>query len=90
MTSYEFEVAAKNAVIDAILSLYDEEYTVRDIHVVWLTHVLGFKKCVLADCGPNTRLYEVTYSPAKDEMYVDVYQKRKNICIGADSFKTTP
>ena len=42
MTSYEFEVAAKNAVIDIFNDL-----RIEDIQLVWFTHTLGNKKCCL-------------------------------------------
>lgn len=36
MTSYEFEVAAKNAVVDLI-----DGATVQDLQLVWFSHTLG-------------------------------------------------
>ena len=78
MTSYEFEVAAKNAVIKCIKEHHGERYTIEDINMVWFAHVLGNKKAILIDNGKNDRLYEVTYNATKDELYVDEYSKLNN------------
>lgn len=78
MTSYEFEVAAKNAVIAVIQQEYDDEYNIPQIQMVWFAHVLGNKKAILIDNGMNMRMYEVTYNREKNELYVDVYEKQHN------------
>ena len=81
MTTYLFEVAAKNAVIDLVAKKYHEDFLIEDISVVWMTHVLAFKKAVLIDNGENDRMYEVTYNWEKDEMYVDIYEKQHNAVV---------
>ena len=81
MTSYEFEVAAKNAVIKVIKEQFGEEYNITQINMVWFAHLLGFKKGILIDPGKNTRLYEVTYNRDKNELYVDAYDKLSNTVI---------
>lgn len=78
MTSYEFEVAAKNAVIAVIRQEYDDEYNIQQIQMVWFAHVLGNKRAILIDNGMNMRMYEVTYNREKNELYVDVYEKQHN------------
>ena len=78
MNSYEFEVAAKNAVIAVIRQEYDDEYNIQQIQMVWFAHVLGDKKAILIDNGMNMRMYEVTYNREKNELYVDVYEKQHN------------
>ena len=78
MTSYEFEVAAKNAVIKVIEERFGEYYDIRNIEVVWFAHTLGYKKAILVDMGKNLRIYEATYNRDKDEMYVDSYTKQDN------------
>lgn len=78
MTSYEFEVAAKNAVIKCIKEHHNERYAIEDINMVWFAHVLGNKKAILIDNGKNDRLYEVTYNVIRDELYVDEYGKLNN------------
>lgn len=88
MTSYEFEVAAKNAVIEVCKSKYNEDYTISDIQAVWFSHLLGMKKTILIDIGQNNRMYEVTYNYPKNEMYVDVYEKKYNIIFDDDNINT--
>ena len=81
MTSYEFEVAAKNAVIKVLKDDYNEEYNITQIQMVWFAHILGYKKAILIDLGNNLRIYEVTYNLAKNEMYVDAYHKKYNVKV---------
>ena len=76
LTSYEFEVAAKNAVIDLIDEVYGEQYDISGIQMVWFGHIMGFKKAILIDVGENNRMYEVTYDRDRDFLYVDGYEKR--------------
>ena len=85
MTTYEFEVAAKNAVISAVKERYGEDYKISDVQVVWMTHVLGHKKAILIDNGGNLRLYEVTYNRDRNELYVDLYNKEKNLVAAIDT-----
>lgn len=78
MSTYEFEKAAKNAVIDVIHEKYGEAYVIEQINVVWMVHLLGYKKAILIDGGANQRIYEVTYNRDMEEMYVDAYEKASN------------
>lgn len=86
MSTYKFEVAAKNAIIKGIKEQYNENYKIQDISVVWMAHLLNNKKGVFVDNGKNMRLYEVTYNKERDEMYLDMYEKRVNKPIPADEF----
>lgn len=88
MTSYEFEVAAKNAVLSVVNPQYKEAFSIQDLSVVWMAHVLGYKKCILVDNGQNSRLYEVTYNKGQSEFYVDVYEKSMNVLIAGRNIKT--
>lgn len=81
MTSYDFEVVAKNAVIEVIREKYGEEYDITGIQMVWFAHVLGNKKAILIDSGDNRRIYEVTYNQNICEIYVDAYDKVMNVKI---------
>ena len=78
MTSYQFEVAAKNAVMKVISINHEEEFTIKDLSFVWFARILGYMKAIVIDNGQNNRLFEVTYNLDKDEMYVDEYDKRSN------------
>ena len=75
MTSYEFEVAAKNAVIRVVEEKYGEKYTIPQIHIVFFAHVLGNKKATLNDSGGSSRYYDVTLDLKNNALYVDVYEK---------------
>lgn len=90
MSSYKFEIAAKNAVLKTIKERYNEEYSINDISMVWFSHVLGSKKIILIDNGRNQRIYEVTYNDSKSQMYVDIYEKVSNTVIDSEDINTTP
>ena len=81
MTSYDFEKAAKEALISTIEEKYGEKYGIENISMVWFAHILGYKKAILIDDGDNKRIYEVTYSLTNDQMYVDVYEKQLNKAV---------
>ena len=81
MTTYEFEVAAKNAVIEIMKKDYGIELNIQELQFVWFAHELGFKKCTLYAEKLGHYYPEVTYNRDKDEMYVDVYLKMSNTKI---------
>lgn len=85
MNSYDFCVAAKNAIIKVAKELYGEDYKIEDVQVVWMVHLLGFKKGIYTD---SVRIYEVTYNLDKDEMYVDAYEKRSNTVVSGGEIDT--
>lgn len=74
MTSYEFEVAAKNVVIN-MLAKRGLEAKIEDLQLVWFTHLLGNKKCMIY--GPvMANLYaEITYARDSQMVYADLYMK---------------
>ena len=82
MTSYEFEKAAKNAVIMTL----SEDININELDLVWFAHELGYKKCTIWGRPMGNRYAEVTYNRDKDEMYVDIYQKITNQVIERDEF----
>lgn len=85
MTSYEFEVIAKNAVIK-VLKDYNIETVIADLDFVWFAHELGYKKCTIWG-KPMGKLYaEVTLQRDRNEIYVDIYVKDKNIKFIAAEF----
>lgn len=88
MTSYQFEVAAKNAVMDVIKKNHNEDFVISDLSFVWFARILGYMKAIVIDNGQNTRLFEVTYNLNKDEMYVDEYDKQTNTVFTADMIET--
>ena len=85
MTSYDFEKAAKNAVIDAL----SDDIVINQLEIVWFAHELGYKKCTIWGEPMGDKYAEVTYNPDKDEMYVDIYQKISNTKISSSEFNFT-
>ena len=43
MRSYDFEKAAKNAVIDVL----GEDIVIDQLEIVWFAHELGYNKCTI-------------------------------------------
>ena len=86
MTSYEFEVVAKNAVIDLMKERYHIDLKINEIDFVWFAHELGYKKCTLYGFKMGVYYAEVTYNKDKDLLYVDIYEKRYNKCIKESDF----
>ena len=74
MTSYEFERAAKNIVID-MLARRGTKATIEDLNLVWFTHLLGNKKCMIYGEVMANLYAEITYSQESFMVYADLYQK---------------
>ena len=85
MTSYDFENAAKNAVIDAM----GEDIVINQLEMVWFAHELGYKKCTIWGEPMGDKYAEVTYNRDKDEIYVDIYQKIRSAKIASSDFNFT-
>ena len=73
MNSYEFEIAAKNAVIDLCKKNFNETYDILGIELIHLSSVGKNKKCALMDKGSQQRIYIVTYE--NGELLVEIYTK---------------
>lgn len=86
MTSYEFEKAAKNAVLEWLRNNYIPIGDIGQLDFVWFAHELGYKKCTIWGQPMGYKYAEVTYNRDKDEMYVDIYQKISNTKISSDEF----
>ena len=85
MKSYDFEKAAKNAVIDVL----GEDIVIDQLEMVWFAHELGYKKCTIWGEPMRHKYAEVTYNRDKDEMYVDIYEKISNARIPSSEFNFT-
>ena len=85
MTSYDFEKAAKNAVIQTL----NENISIDQLDLVWFAHELGYKKCTIWGQPMDNKYAEVTYNRDKDEMYVDIYQKIRSEKIQSSDFNFT-
>lgn len=60
------------------------EITPNDMFVVWSCKTLQNWKAIVS--GVHVKeLIEVTYNGDKDEIYVDVYEKKRNIVISHDT-----
>ena len=82
---------AKNAVVDYFNSTADStdkngKITKDDVFIVWFCKTLQNFKALVSTTVPDGMYYEYTYNGDKNEAYLDVYKKWKNICIkeGAD------
>ena len=85
MTSYDFEKAAKNAVIKIMKENHGIVLYIDELELVWFAHELGYKKCTLYAKKLGHYYPEVTYNRERDEIYVDVYLKVSNTLVkGAD------
>ena len=90
MTSYEFEVAAKNAAISVLHNQYKLDVPMERMHTVWFAHVLGDKKCLLWPQIPgNTYYIEVAYNSVWPQLYVDVYEKNYYTIVPETDFNFT-
>ena len=81
MNSYEFEVICKNALIEQLKKLYNEDLKINELHLVWFAKALQNWKCIIIDLRENNRLYECTFNGNKQELYVDIYDKQHNIVV---------
>lgn len=88
MTSYEFEVAAKNAVCKVWKEQTGEIIWIDQIDLVWMAHTLGFKKCTIWGKPMGKNYAEVTYNRDKNEMYVDLYNKILNVVVSGEEIDT--
>ena len=82
ITSYNFEKAAKNAVIDVL----GKDIVIDQLEMIWFAHELGYKKCTIWGEPMGNKYAEVTYNRDKDEMYVDIYEKISNTKISSSEF----
>ena len=81
MRDDEFIENAKTHAFRALAEISHNNMTIEPnrFQVVWMCHVLGDKKCLIAYVGGGDNHYiEVTYNCDKDELYVDVYDKVLN------------
>ena len=88
MNSYEFEVICKNELIKEMKEKYNEDYTIKDFHLVWFSKTLQNYKCTICDLKENKRYYECTYNGDKKQLYVDIYDKQFNTCVEEKDFNT--
>ena len=78
MTTQEFEIAAKNAVIGIMKQNHGVTVEFKNLQFVWFAHELGYKKCTLYARELGHYYPEVTYN------LEDIYLKQSNTCIPRD------
>lgn len=82
MTTYDFMVEAKKQVASFLADHHKKPIEWTDVSVVWQCKTLQNHKAILAAPTPDNLMFEVTYNGDKHEMYIDAYDKIKNVCIG--------
>lgn len=82
MTSANFELMCKEALVKALKENYDEDLTIDELHIVWFSKTLQNFKCTIIDLRPNQRYYECSFNGDKNELYLDIYEKKHNIVVG--------
>lgn len=88
MNSYNYEVICKNALIEQLKKLYNEDFKIEDLHLVWFSKILQNYKCVIIDLKANQRYYELTFNGDRNEIYIDIYQKEHNIVVANENFNS--
>ena len=85
ITSSDFEIAAKNAVIEVLDKKHNlKGITIEDLQFVWFAHILGDKKCLIYSPKMYEFYAEVTFSVDSGQTYVDIYEKKSNTCFKAE------
>lgn len=87
MTSDEFEIVAKNAVVNELKN-YGIYTDISKLDFFCFAHKVGHKKCTIWGPPMRTAYAEVTYKYkyGEDELYVDIYQKISNKKIPSSEF----
>ena len=84
MKSQEFEVKCKNALVKILKERCGSNPNIDDLHLVWFARELQNYKCVIIDLSGSQKYCECTYNGNKEELYVDIYEKKYNVCLKAD------
>ena len=85
MTSYEFEVAAKNALLKVLENEYSMMLSIKDLSLVWFGYIVGNMKCLIYSREMGKLYAEVTWVKEHQTMYVDVYRKASHNGFPADA-----
>lgn len=57
---------------------YSNRVKFDDVYTVWFCYILGGWKALCSTTLDDNRYFEVTYNVNRDEIYLDVYEKRQN------------
>lgn len=57
--------------------LVDNEYNIKesDVHIKWMSHILGNNKALLSTNDNDEMYYMVTYDKLENKFYFDTYKK---------------
>lgn len=84
MDNNKFEQIVKKVVADHHNASNDpglSQITEDDVYIVWSCKTLQNRKALASAPGKGVMYYELTYNGDKDELYVDAYIKKDNVCI---------
>lgn len=84
MDNNKFEQIVKKVVADHHNASNDpglSQITEDDVYIVWSCKTLQNNKVLASAPGNGVMYYELTYNGDKDELYVDAYIKKDNVCI---------
>lgn len=84
MKSEEFVVKGKNALVKIINEKYNGNLKADDLRLVWIAKDMPILKYALVNLLDNKMYYECTYNEIKDELSIDIYEKKYNVCLRAD------
>lgn len=59
---------------------FNHDITIDDVYVVWYCKTLQNHKALLST-NVSGVYYEFTYNGDKEELYLDAYKKKSNMCI---------
>lgn len=86
MDERQFRLKAIKAVVDYFNEQADStdkngKITLENVFVVWQVKVLQNNKALLSTNIPDGLYYEFTWNGDKNEGYLDVYKKWKNVIV---------
>ena len=83
MGNNDFEKVVKQTVVDYVNRAKggEKKITQDDVYIVWSCKTLQNNKAMASAKDKHAMYYELTYNGDKNELYVDAYVKKENICI---------
>ena len=71
-----FRTRAKDEICKIEKDVYSRDISHEEVEIVFLSYVIGFIKGMFV-VAKNTggRIYEVSYNPNTNKLYIDVYKK---------------
>lgn len=81
VSSNDFEKAAKEAVVFVMKRKYQVDVDLEDLQLVWFSHILFNKKCMLYSEDLGSFYAEATFNMHTNEIYVDIYRKESTTSL---------